>query len=82
MNSRQRALAWMKEQCGAADGPRFVAAGEPDVPGEPHCDCLETLERLLNEVRDEALETAARVVYRRGGCDEGVEAIRVLKVGK
>lgn len=55
MTNRERAIAWMKEECGAADGPRFhVAEDEPDVPGEPHCDCLESLTKLLAETKANA----------------------------
>ena len=56
MTNRERALAWMKEECSAADGPRFHAAGEEDVPGEPHCDCLESLAKLLDVIESEARE--------------------------
>ena len=40
------------------------------------------LRALLDEVRNDALETAARVVFRHGGCDDGVDKIRALKVSE
>lgn len=61
MTNRDRALTWMKENCSAADGPRFSAAGEDEAPDEPHCDCLDTLTALLNAVDSDATRRSAEI---------------------
>ena len=54
MTNREKAQAWMREQCGSGDGPRL--GGDPD--DDSGCDCLDALTKLLDEAQQEALREA------------------------
>lgn len=52
MTNKERAEAWMREQCASGDGPRMNG----DAADDSKCDCHDALTALLDNVAEQAYD--------------------------